>query len=124
MTQKAIIIGASSGIGKELAKILSHHGYETGLTARREELLRELQSELPARSYAKEMDVSHTEPARKILQELINEMGSVDLVVINAGISTKSKASWEQEKQIISINVTGFVASPLTCKPCGKNPTN
>jgi short-subunit dehydrogenase len=56
------------------------------------------------------MDVSHTEPARKILQELIKEMGSVDLVVINAGISTKSKASWEQEKQLISINVTGFVA--------------
>lgn len=49
--KKAIIIGASSGIGKELAKILSGRGYILGLAARRIALLAEVQNELPERSY-------------------------------------------------------------------------
>lgn len=46
MNQKAIIIGASSGIGRELAKVLSNHGFIVGLTGRRIDLLKELQSEI------------------------------------------------------------------------------
>lgn len=109
-SKKAIIIGATSGIGKELAKVLSQHGYEVGLTGRREELLKELQNELTVKSYVKPMDVTQTEAAMQKLKDLIGEMGEVDLVVINAGISTKSKANWEQEQRIIATNVTGFVA--------------
>jgi len=108
--RKAIIIGASSGIGKELAKVLSQEGYEVGLTGRREDMLRALQNELPVKSYVKPMDVMQTGAAREELQELIDEMGEVDLIVLNAGISTKSKANWEQEQRIIATNVTGFVA--------------
>lgn len=37
--KKAIVIGASSGIGKALACVLAKHGYEVGLMARRTELL-------------------------------------------------------------------------------------
>lgn len=107
--RKAIIIGASSGIGKELAKELSRHGYTVGLTARRENLLTELRGELNSPAYIRQMDVAQPGPARQILQKLLAEMGDVELVVINAGIS-KHKASWEEEQQTIATNVAGFVA--------------
>ena len=58
MNQKAIIIGASSGIGKELAKVLSNHGFIVGLTGRRIDLLIELQSEIKNNSFIKQMDIS------------------------------------------------------------------
>ena len=44
--KKAIIIGASSGIGRETAIQLAEKGYEIGLTGRRNELLNELQKEI------------------------------------------------------------------------------
>ncbi len=46
MTNKAIIIGASSGIGKELSKVLSQNNYIVGLVGRRTQLLDELKEEL------------------------------------------------------------------------------
>ena len=56
--KKTIVIGASSGIGKELAKILSQSNYLVGLVSRREKLLTELQQELPGKSYVKSFDIS------------------------------------------------------------------
>ncbi|MBE7054984.1 MAG: SDR family NAD(P)-dependent oxidoreductase, partial [Ruminococcaceae bacterium] len=47
---KALITGASSGIGEEMARILSAMGYETLLVARRKERLEKLKSHLPAPS--------------------------------------------------------------------------
>ncbi|MDI5790837.1 SDR family NAD(P)-dependent oxidoreductase [Bacillus licheniformis] len=51
--EKAIIIGASSGIGNALAKQLSAGGVEVGLAARRYELLAKLRDDLPGPSYIK-----------------------------------------------------------------------
>ncbi|WP_353846040.1 SDR family NAD(P)-dependent oxidoreductase [Clostridium sp. ZBS15] len=56
-TNKAIIIGASSGIGRELAKIFSRENYNLGLAARRSNLLFEIQKELPTKSYIKSIDI-------------------------------------------------------------------
>ena len=46
-SKKAIIVGASSGIGKALARELVKNNYSVGITARREELLLKLQKEYP-----------------------------------------------------------------------------
>jgi len=108
--KKAIIIGASSGIGEALARVLSRNGYEVGLTARREERLREIAKALPTRGFVKRIDVSEPEPAMTALRALIAEMDGVDLIVINAGISLSSHAEWAQEKAVIDVNVSGFVA--------------
>jgi len=48
---KVIIIGATSGIGKKLAKIFSNQGYEVGILGRRERLLEEFSTELPNKAY-------------------------------------------------------------------------
>jgi short-subunit dehydrogenase len=49
--KKAIVIGATSGIGKELAKVLARNNYILGLVGRRIELLDELQKEIPFKTF-------------------------------------------------------------------------
>lgn len=108
---KAIVIGATSGIGRALARLLAERGYGVGVTGRRLELLRELRGELPGESYAKEMDLAAPDEARKALRELLQEMGEVDLVVVNAGIRPETEEpAWEPQAATIAVNVAGFVA--------------
>lgn len=109
--KKAIIIGATSGIGWEVAKKLSQKGYLVGITGRRTELLNKLQKELPAKSYLKTLDLCRQEEAIGLLEQLIAEMGGIDLLVINSGIGfSDPDLDWPQEKKIIEVNVAGFVA--------------
>jgi len=110
MTKKAIIIGATSGIGKELAKILSLNDYTVGLTGRRIHLLNELKKELP-KTFIKSIDVSKTSEAMNQLNELISEMNGVDLVIISSGVGfINHDLHWAQEKETIDVNVSGFAA--------------
>ncbi len=109
--KKAIVVGASSGIGAALAEILSKHGYEVGLTARRIDLLQKLQQILPNKSYIKQLDVSNFEQAKKLLRELIDEMQGCHLMVINAGVATDDvERNWDKQKQVLDVNVVGFAA--------------
>jgi short-subunit dehydrogenase len=109
--KKVIIIGASSGIGRELAKVFSAHGSVVGITARRLELLTEVQKELPGSSFVKRMDVAVTGEAMGLLEELIQEMGGIDIIVINAGIGfINRELAWDKEKSTIDVNVSGFAA--------------
>jgi short-subunit dehydrogenase len=107
----AIIIGASSGIGRELAKLFSRDGYVVGVTARRLELLTSLQAELPQPSYIKVMDVRQAPEARLLLEELIEEMGGVDVIVVSAGTGYLNlELDWGKASDTIQTNVDGFVA--------------
>jgi NADP-dependent 3-hydroxy acid dehydrogenase YdfG len=71
--KKAIIIGANSGIGGELAVILSKNGYVVGAMVRRIRLLEELCDETGA--LAQKIDVADTESAMETLTKLIKKMG-------------------------------------------------
>ncbi|MCX6356757.1 MAG: SDR family NAD(P)-dependent oxidoreductase, partial [Candidatus Aureabacteria bacterium] len=106
---RAIIIGASAGIGRELAKELARRGCELGLAARRIELLASLQREIKTRSWIKALDVTRTGEARRALEELICDMDGCDIVVISAGVIFQDP-SWEQELETINVNVLGFSA--------------
>lgn len=109
--KKAIVIGATSGIGRELAKILSYNDYIVGLAARRVGLLSTLQKEIIAKTYIKRIDVSNAEEAKGLLEELISVMGGLDLVVISSGAGfINPDLDWEKEKETIEINVMGFMA--------------
>ena len=109
--KKAIIIGASSGMGRELAKILVCHDYIVGITGRRTELLRELQTELLDKCIMCTMDVADTSTAIATFNSLIVEMGEVDLVVISAGTGHGTpNLQWPNEKDTIDTNVLGFTA--------------
>lgn len=110
MSQKAIIIGATSGIGRALAIELHHRGYTIGVTGRRTERLQELKTKLKTKVHTHFMDVTDPEKAREQLQLLIGEMHGMDLIVLNAGVSNYQNLSWEKERQIVDVNVRGFTA--------------
>ncbi|MCB0260950.1 MAG: SDR family NAD(P)-dependent oxidoreductase [Calditrichae bacterium] len=109
--KKAIIIGATSGIGRALAEKLSREGYELGLTGRREALLKDIKESLPTASHICVMDVADTAAARQAFQGLLADMSDVELVILNAGVGSKNQHDWETEKQVIDVNVRGFVAA-------------
>ncbi len=109
--KKAIIIGASSGIGKELVRIFAANGYEVGIAARRSQLLDELAREIPAVVRAAAIDISKTDSAIQSLEQLIQEMGDVETIVICSGVGyLNPELSWPQEKETIDTNVSGFTA--------------
>ena len=113
--KKAIIIGASSGMGRELAKVLISHDYIVGVTARRTELLTELQTELTEKCHMRTMDIADTANTIDIFNRLIAEMGGVDLVVISAGTGHSTlDLQWSNEKDTIDTNVSGFTAIATT----------
>lgn len=108
-SKKIIITGATSGIGRELARQLSDRGAILGITGRRTHLLEELSNELKTRVHTRQMDVSKPDKARTQLEQLITEMGGLDIIILNAGVSLKSKElAWDDERQMIDTNVTGF----------------
>ncbi|MBN2097689.1 MAG: SDR family NAD(P)-dependent oxidoreductase [Candidatus Omnitrophica bacterium] len=110
-SKKAIVVGASSGIGRALAQVLAQNGYAVGLAARRFELLRQLQNELSSPTYAQRIDISQPDEAMVLLGELISKMGGMDLIVINSGINTRNfTLDWPGEIDTIKVNVSGFVA--------------
>jgi len=109
--QKVIIIGASSGIGRELAKIFATEGYTVGVTARRLEKLQALADEIGTSVFFRKMDVKDTEGSIQSLNELVVEMGGADLVILCAGIGhLNPDLDWRLEEDTIETNVFGFTA--------------
>lgn len=110
MNKKMIVIGATSGIGESLARLAIQKGYKVGGTGRRKERLELLKKELGDNFHFREMDVVKKMKASSTLLSLIDEMGGLDIIVLNAGISNYAAASIiSMEQEIIDVNVSGFV---------------
>ena len=109
--KKIIIIGATSGIGRELAVLYASHKYEIGLIGRRTNLLEELSINLPTKTYPIALDIRDTSKAIYAFKNLIKTMGHVDIIVISAGIGYLNEAlDWDKELETINTNVIGFSA--------------
>lgn len=107
--KKAIVIGASSGIGKELALVLAKNDYEVGLMARRVELLKALKNTIPTKCHIDHLDLSKIDEAIEQVNKMIQTMGGLDLLIINAGVGfLNSELDWSKEKQTLDVNVYGF----------------
>jgi short-subunit dehydrogenase len=83
--KNAIIVGATSGIGRGLAKLLAFDGFNVGVTGRRSDLLAEIKNENTDRYFIKSFDIIDTGSISNQLDELANELGGLDLVVICSG---------------------------------------
>jgi short-subunit dehydrogenase len=108
--KRIIIIGATSGIGEHLARHAVQQGYVVGGTGRRVERLKELKEELGENFHYREMDVTLFDDAKEQLRSLIGDMGGMDIIVLNAGISNHPASSIiAMEQKVIDVNVSGFV---------------
>lgn len=115
--KRAVIIGASAGMGRAVAKLLAADGYIVGLAARRLPLLQTLQQEISTLSYVKQIDASKPEAAVKNLEELIQEMGGLDLLVLSiTGFwdVDLTDRDWTADKAIFDVDVMGFYALART----------
>lgn len=107
---KAIVIGATSGIGRALVFELARRGYTVGATGRRDDLLKTLADEVPG-CFIKVMDVTQSDMAIQTLEDLFGEMGGCDLVVLCAGTGFDDPdMPWDKDKLTIDVNVTGYTA--------------
>ncbi len=109
--KKAIIIGASSGIGYELAILLSKEKYSIGIAARRVDDLNELKVKLGTEVFAEYIDISKTDEAMIQLEKLIETVGEIDLMVISSGTGyINTELDFKKEKDTVDVNVSGFMA--------------
>jgi short-subunit dehydrogenase len=106
--KKAIIVGASSGIGKALAVELATKGYKVGITGRRETLLSALKATNPDHYVEKSFDITHLN-SNKQLNDLANELGGLNLLIFCSGIGDMNPTlDFGIEKKSIDVNVAGF----------------
>lgn len=109
--RKAIIVGATSGIGKGLAEILTQTGYKVGITGRRINLLNDLKSTNPDLYIIKNFDVTDAKSTYRNLEELAAELGGLDLLIISSGTGDINETlDFQTEKQAIETNINGFTA--------------
>jgi short-subunit dehydrogenase len=108
--KKVIIIGATSGIGRQLAILYARQGWLVGITGRRSQLLEELSAACPGKMFAATMDVMAPD-ATAILAQLIQQINGMDLLIYNSGFGdTSEQLDWNIEQQTTLTNVNGFVA--------------
>ena len=107
-TKRAVIMGATSGIGYEVARLLLSEGWKLGLAGRREENLRKLQSEFPGQVCIKAIDVKD-EDAGNALFSLIDELGGMDMYFHSSGIGHQNaNLDADIELNTLETNGTGF----------------
>jgi short-subunit dehydrogenase len=107
--KKLIIVGASSGIGKALAKLYLENGWLVGITGRRNELLNEIAKEQPSQIMTECFDVRGDNNILHI-QSLIEKLGGLDLLIYNSGFGDPSpNLEWELDKKTYETNVKGFI---------------
>lgn len=106
--KRAVIIGASSGMGYEVSRLLLAQGYTLGLAARREDRLLALKQEAPDRVEVATIDVTADDaPVR--LRELIDRLGGMDLYFHVSGIGKQNRTLTEDiELNTVNTNGMGF----------------
>ena len=114
MPLKIIITGASSGLGKALAKHYASLGAILGLIARNKASLESLINELPDTvSVFYDIDVRVAESMQSAASDFIKRYGCPDIVIANAGISQGTLTEYAEDSEIfdsiLATNVTGIV---------------
>lgn len=111
--QTALITGASSGIGAELARQLAARGVAVGITARRREHLEDVAGSIRSRGGRAAIAVADAaDPAatREAIEQLTAELGPPDLLIVNAGIAERTPAVGfraETVERMMRVNVLG-----------------
>ena len=113
----AVVTGASSGIGRSLARLFARDGYDVVLVARRETLLEELAAEIAGAcnvaARVVTVDLAQPEGARTLYDELHRAGISVDVLVNNAGFGLQgpfAELPLDRQVQMVNLNVTALTA--------------
>ena len=109
MDKKVIIIGATSGIGREVALIYIAKGWKVGVAGRRAAELESLRVEAPSQVSAQVLDVTCPDAPEK-LYDLIEQVGGMDVFLLSSGIGKQNYTlQAEIELATVATNVEGFI---------------
>ena len=118
--RRALVIGASSGMGAALVKQLASEGYSVAAVARRQEALDQLAEECADACdrtggvvHVHAHDVKDTEEVAGLFEEIVRELGGLDLVVYAAGVMPsveRDQFDTEIDHEILAVNLGGCVA--------------
>ncbi len=107
--KRAIIIGATSGIGQAVARLLVQQGWQIGIAGRREEALKAFRQTAPDQVRIQTLDVTQPD-AVDSLQTLIDQLGGMDLFLLSSGIGSQNpQLTPEIELNTARTNVEGFI---------------
>ena len=106
--KRAIVTGASSGIGAATARALEEAGARVYIGSRRDGNL----------------DVTDPESSRALRRAALAELGGLDILFNNAGLSLGRDPVWESseedEREVIETNVLGLMRMTRLCLPCAR----
>ena len=107
--KKALITGASGGIGGAIARALHGAGAEVGLSGTRVEPLEALAGELGARAHVLPCNLSDPEAVEALPKQAVEAMGGLDILVNNAGITRDNifmRMKDEEWQSVLDVNLT------------------
>ena len=116
--RRAILVGASSGIGASLARRLVREGYQVAVLARREELLKALCEQInresgETRALYYVHDVTYFDQVHGLLQHILEDLGGLDLFIYNTGITVavkRTEFNFAADRQMLETNLLGAMA--------------
>ena len=116
--KRAILVGASSGIGAALAHRLADEGYQIALLARRAEMLEELTDEINSkhgetRAIHYTHDVTDYESVPELLKKIVSDLGGLDTFIYNAGVALTvglKNYDFEKDRTMMEVNTIGALA--------------
>ncbi len=111
--RQAIVVGASSGLGREVARQLMDSGCRVALVARRLERLDELAAAHPDRAVVARHDVRDTTEVPALFQDLCHRLGGLDLVVYASGVMPAvgmHEYDTTKDLDMVAVNLSGAIA--------------
>lgn len=104
--KRAVVIGASSGLGQEVARLLLEQDYTLGVAARRIDRLEQLRALAPDHVIVQRIDVTASD-ATQALNELIEKLGGMDLLFYASGVG-KQNMELEPDIEINTVLTNGL----------------
>jgi decaprenylphospho-beta-D-erythro-pentofuranosid-2-ulose 2-reductase len=115
--RRGLIIGASDGLGAELARKLAGAGYDLALIARRKDKLEAVCTELAGRGQvarAYPHDIAQYAEAPELLRRIVADLGGLDLVIFVAGVNYPpggiDQFNFENDRKMIEVNLIGAMS--------------
>ena len=110
---KAIVVGASSGIGEAIAKQLAQSGVTVAIVARRLPDLERLAKTMPDKLRPYQHDVEDVDAVSGLFERIVKDLGGLDTVVYAAGVMPtveEGEYSFDKDRKMVAVNLLGAMA--------------